>query len=87
VSAPHIGILCIDSLRMNRIGMLWETLLSPPLETGWSPQGGSPVSLVWVRDKVCPKTAYHYTNGSYPMKRHGLDSLGCICKGGALRRV
>ena len=85
MSAPHICILCIDSLRMNCIGMLWETLLSPSLETSGSPQGGSSVSLVW--GEVCPETACHYTNGSHPMKRHSLDSLVCVHKGGALRRV
>ncbi len=64
VSAPHVRILCIDSLRMYRIGMFWETLLSPPPKTSWSPQGGSPVPLVWVRVEIFPKTACHYTNGS-----------------------
>lgn len=45
-SAPPLRILCIDSLRMYRIGMFWETLPSPPLETIRSPQGDPSVSLV-----------------------------------------
>lgn len=65
-SAPHLRILCIDSLRMYRIGMFWETLPSSPLETTGSPQGGLSVSLVggWMGIRL--KTSDHCTKAVAP---------------------